>query len=116
MDCKRLPPCVHPETECMCFADSESTNPQSDQFCGYVGPDGQTVYPCHQNCCNGGLGCPGQCQGVDPKRPDGIRTTGSRPQLFSILDTGDRINFFNNVIKLLILLVTISTLSLFIRT
>jgi len=115
MDCKRLPQCVHPETECMCFADSDSSDPASDQFCGYVGRDGETIHPCLQNCCNGGLGCPGQCRGVDPKRPDGTRNIEGKPTGLSILHPEKRLTMFENLFKILILLVVVSTLSLFLR-
>lgn len=115
MECKNLPPCYNNDKNCMCFTDSDSTNPEGDQFCGYIGADGETVYPCAANCCNGGLGCPGQCRGVDAKRPDFIRNVVTKGiEYITIASEDERLDFFEKVIKLLIALIVISSLSLFI--
>lgn len=111
MDCRNLPPCHHPEVECMCFM-----NPEGEQFCGYLLADGKTVRPCSPNCCNGGLGCPGQCKGVAPRRPEYVidSETGTvRSQ--SVLPGFVRLAKFENIITLLLVLLLISTLCLFIR-
>lgn len=111
MDCKNLPPCHHPEVKCMCFL-----NPEGEQFCGYLLSDGKTVRPCAPNCCNGGLGCPGQCKGVAAKRPDYIidAETGVVHSQ-GILPGPERLLQFENIITLLLVLLLISTLCLFIR-
>jgi len=110
MDCKNLPPCNHPETECMCFM-----NPDGEQFCGYMLADGKTVRPCSPNCCNGGLGCPGQCRGVGPKRPDYVIEGDGSIKSKSFFSSAERMMKFDNMITLLLVLLTISTLCLFIR-
>lgn len=111
MDCNNLPPCYHPEVKCMCFM-----NPAGEQFCGYLLSDGKTVRPCAPNCCNGGLGCPGQCRGVAPKRPDYtiVSETGG-VESNSVFPGFVRIKKFENIITLLIVLLLVSTLCLFIR-
>ena len=114
MDCRNLPPCHSPEVECRCFTTSDSSDPSGDQFCGYLLSDGKTVRPCAPNCCNGGLGCPGQCRAVDPKRPDFVLEDGNVRGISTILSP-ERILTFENIIKMLIALMAISTLSLFIR-
>ena len=115
MDCKNLPPCHHPETECRCFTNYDSENPQGDQFCGYLLSDGVTVRPCAPNCCNDGLGCPGQCRAVAPKRPDFIIETTGKIRGITTMLAPERILTFENMIKLLVVLCIISTLSLFIK-
>lgn len=110
MDCKNLPPCHHPETECMCFM-----NEEDEQFCGYLLSDGKTIRPCAPNCCNGGLGCPGQCKGVAPKRPDYVIQTDGSVKSNSFLSGTERMLRFENMITLLLVLLVISTLCLFIR-
>lgn len=115
MDCKNLPPCHHPETECRCFTRYDSENPQGDQFCGYILSDGVTVRPCAPNCCNEGLGCPGQCRGVGPKRPDVVIKGSGRLTGNTIVLRAERILTFENIIKLLVVLCIVSTLSLFIK-
>jgi len=111
MDCRNLPPCHHPETECRCFADGI----QGDQFCGYLLTDGVTVRPCAPNCCNDGLGCPGQCRAVGPKRPDMIINGSGELTGNTIALAAERILTFENIIKLLTVLCIVSTLSLFIK-
>ena len=114
MECKNQPPCIS-DVQCMCFADSDSPDPTRDQFCGYVGADGKTVFPCSPNCCNNGMGCPGQCRDVDPKRPDYIRDVKEKiVQSLSIATPEQRLDFFEKVLKILIALIIISTISLFI--
>ena len=114
MECNNLAPCIN-DKECMCFADSDSPDPQNDQFCGYVGADGTTVFPCAPNCCNKGRGCPGQCAGVEPKRPDYIRDVKERVvHSLTIATPEERLDFFEKVVKILIALLIISSLSLFI--
>ena len=114
MECNNIAPCIN-DTECMCFADSDSTDPTADQFCGYVGADGKTVFPCSPNCCNKGRGCPGQCRGVEAKRPDFIRDVKEKVvESLTIATPGERLDFFEKVMKLLIALLIISSLSLFI--
>lgn len=111
MDCRILPPCHHPEIKCMCFL-----NPEGEQFCGYLLSDGKTIRPCSPNCCNDGLGCPGQCKDIESRRPDYIidSETGSIKS-HSIFPDYVRLIKFEKIITLLLILVIISTLCLFIR-
>ena len=113
MDCELSPPCARDSTsECMCFL-NEDTN---QQMCGYVGRDGTTIHACTPTCCNGGLGCPGQCKGVPPKRPDGTyNPRGNPPKFNAVFNTNERRMVFDAIIKFLIMLCVVSTLSLFIR-
>ena len=116
MDCKHnFPPCYHPEVECRCFSYADSEDPQNDQFCGYLLPDGKTVRSCSPNCCNGGMGCPGQCRGADPKRPDFVLATDGTPTGITTLLSPERILTFENIVKLLVVLCIISSISLFIK-
>ena len=116
MECKNLAPCVN-ETKCMCFVDSDSPDPTRDQFCGYIGADGKTVFPCAPNCCNNGMGCPGQCRDVSPQKPDFVRNVKEKTIQFMTIATPDeRLDFFERLLKVLIALLIISSLSLFIST
>ena len=117
MDCKNLPPCVGNQEECLCFTDFDSPDPSTNQFCGYIDRDGVTVHPCSQNCCNGGLGCPGQCRGVTAKRPDAVRDlTGKRKtQVNTVFNDHERIIAFENIFKFLVFLLILSSFSLFLR-
>ena len=115
MDCKRNPPCNYEDMNCMCFAYSGSTNPTRDQFCGYLMEDGKTVRPCATTCCNGGLGCPGQCRDVDPKRPDYIIEGGDIEKTPTVFSSVERLMKFENMLTLIMVLMLISTLCLFIR-
>ena len=114
MDCSRNPPCNYPDNECMCFAYTDSTSPEKDQFCGYLMEDGKTVRACPTKCCNNGMGCPGQCRDVSAKRPDYILDNGDIQKVPSILSGAERLMKFENSITLLLVLLTISTLCLFI--
>ena len=116
MDCKNLAPCHHPGVECRCFTYADSQNPQGDQFCGYLLSDGKTVRPCAPNCCNDGLGCPGQCRAVDLKRPDFVMESDGTPTGITTALSAERILTFENIIKFLLVLCIISTISLFIKT
>ena len=111
MDCTSLP-CLNTDQECMCFAYEDSTDPTKDQFCGHVTPDGRIV-PCEAGCCNGGMGCPGQCRDAQPKRPDNTRFADKR--LLPIFSERERLVAFENLFKFLVLLLLLSTVSLFIR-
>jgi hypothetical protein len=115
MDCKNIAPCIGNHEECLCFTDLDSPDPASNQFCGYVERDGKTVHPCAPNCCNGGMGCPGQCGGVDPKRPDAVRNVSAPVKYNTILSDKERLTMFENVFKFLIFLLILSVLSLFLR-
>lgn len=42
---------------------------EEDQICGYYDDD-NVFYPCGPDCCNNGEGCPGECAGAAPGRPD----------------------------------------------
>ena len=111
MDCTQLDPCINTDKECMCFTYSDSTDPTKDQFCGFIAPDGR-ILPCEPGCCNGGMGCPGQCRDAPPKRPD---NTKEGEKLLTVLSERDRMVAFENLFKFLLLLVVMSTVSLFIR-
>lgn len=115
MDCGNLPPCHHPETECRCFTYSDSDEPEKDQFCGYLLSDGKTIRPCAPNCCNGGMGCPGQCRAPGPKRPDFVLESDGTPRGVTTLLAPERILTFENILKLLVVLCIISTISLFVK-
>ena len=114
MDCKNLPPCYHPGVECRCFADADG--PSSEQFCGYILSDGKTIRPCAPNCCNQGMGCPGQCR-TAPKygAPDFVLDSDRKPIGLTTLLPNKRIVVFEHIIKLLLVLCIISTISLFIK-
>lgn len=112
MDCQFAPPCARDSTsECLCFQNEQT----GEQMCGYLGTDGSTVHPCSPTCCNGGLGCPGQCKGVAPKNPDALYNPGKPPKFNAVFDTEERRILFDTIIKFLIMLCVVSTLSLFIR-
>tara|TARA_R110002074_G_scaffold447_2_gene2172 strand:- start:513 stop:860 length:348 start_codon:yes stop_codon:yes gene_type:complete len=114
MDCEALTPCVNTGKECMCFTYSNSTDPEKDQFCGYISAGGGIV-ACQPGCCNGGMGCPGQCREAPPKRPDGVQEVGDAPIVTSVLSEKERMVSFENLFKILLLLLLMSTVSLFIR-
>jgi len=114
MDCKSLAPCLDTGKECMCFTYSDSPNPENDQFCGYITPGGG-IMPCEPGCCNGGMGCPGQCREAPPKRPDGVQEGGEAPILNSVLSEASRMVAFENLFKILLFLLFMSSLSLFVR-
>ncbi len=112
MDCKQYPPCVRDAmAECMCFLNEED----GQQMCGYVGRDGVTIHSCNPTCCNGGLGCPGQCRGVPPKRPDASYNS-DRVIYEKTFSSSQRLEYLNIIMKFILLLCVVSTLSLFIRT
>jgi len=117
MDCKNLEPCIGNREECLCFTDLDSTDPQNNQFCGYLGRDGRTVHPCSKKCCNGGMGCPGECRGVSAKRPDAVRDiSGSKKATVNtIFNDTERIIAFENLFKFLVFLLILSSFSLFLR-
>jgi len=112
MECKNFPPCHDFQDECMCFTDENSTDPANDQFCGYIGVDGKTVHMCAPNCCNGGLGCPGQCKGTPAKRPQAVRNTNAA---VTYPQDKERPIVLKNIFIMLIFLLIVSTFSLFLR-
>ena len=112
MDCNFSPPCLRDRSaECMCFMNGAT----GDQTCGYLGRDGNTIHSCSPTCCNGGLGCPGQCKGVAPRRPDATYN-GDTVNFHNIYNVGERKGIVNIILNFLLLLAVVSTLSLFIHT
>ena len=115
MDCRRLGSCPNfpSEPPCMCYT-VEGENETVEQFCGYLGVDGKTVHACAPTCCNGGMGCPGQCKDSPPKRPDGIILKG-KVKKQKTYKRKERFEFLILLLKFMVILVTVSTLSLFLR-
>ena len=115
MDCRQFGPCPNSPSEppCMCYT-VEGDDEINKQFCGSLGPDGKTVYPCAPTCCNRGLGCPGQCRHSPPRRPHGIilKKKVKKDQTYN---RRERFEFIILLLKFMIILVTVSTLSLFLR-
>ena len=42
---------------------------KEDQMCGYYDKN-NVFYSCGPNCCNDGKGCPGECEGAEPRTPE----------------------------------------------
>lgn len=76
----------------------------SEQFCAFESDDG-FVYECDKGCCEGG--CPGQCEGVDPRSPTGTYIKPSNQEKRGI-STWPVIQFVILIAFLLILLAVLS--------
>lgn len=101
---------IFSKRKCKCYAEHGKVGIDAarDQFCGYQGDDG-IVYGCDAGCC--GDGCPGQCEGVKPRPPESFITHDAKP----IDPNKPEPKFYNEVAKVLLLLVVISTLLLVLR-
>lgn len=105
------------DRECKCYvtqdamnlkgitADEKNRRMNSEQFCGFESDDG-FVYACDPGCCK--APCPGQCDGVAPRAPEGTYTDGgSKPR------SAPKTRPFLEIILLIVIsLMLISTLAL----
>jgi hypothetical protein len=87
-------------------ADEKIQRMNANQFCGFESDDG-FVYACDPGCCK--TPCPGQCDGVAPRPPEGVYTTtaGNNPA-----DAPKTRPFLEIILLIVLALSLISTLAL----
>lgn len=72
---------VYSDRKCKCYpnlSNTDNVDYNSNQFCAFESDDG-FVYPCDPGCCD--LGCPGQCEEVEPRPPEATYTVKDTPKI-----------------------------------